>query len=100
LSAGPTSESPEIFPNRGGAFSASANGTSNGIIWALQDNSPSNSVLYAYNAANLSNELYNSNQVSSRDALGLATKLVVPVVANGKVFVVGNGQLTVFGLLP
>jgi hypothetical protein len=100
LSPGPTSESPELYPNRGGSFSVSANGTSNGIVWAIQDNSPSNGILYAYNAGNLSDELYNSNQVPSRDALGLAMKMSVPVVANGKVFVIANGQLVVYGLLP
>ena len=100
LSAGPTSQTPEIYPNRGGSFSVSANGSSNGILWAVQDNSPSNGVLYAYDAGNLSNELYNSNQVASRDALGLAMKMNVPVVANGKVYVIANGQLVVYGLLP
>jgi hypothetical protein len=100
LSAGPTSQSPEIYPNRGGSFSVSANGSSNGIVWAVQDNSPSNGVLYAYNAENLSNELYNSNQVASRDALGVAMKMNVPVVANGKVFVIANKVLVVYGLLP
>jgi len=100
LSAGPTSQSPEIYPNRGGAFSVSANGTNNGIVWAVQDNSPSNGVLYAYDAVNLSNELYNSNQVASRDSLGLAMKMSPPVVANGKVFVIANSQLVVYGLLP
>jgi Abnormal spindle-like microcephaly-assoc'd, ASPM-SPD-2-Hydin/Concanavalin A-like lectin/glucanases superfamily len=100
LSGGPTSQSPEIYPNRGGSFSVSANGSSNGIVWAVQDNSPSNGVLYAYNAANLSNELYNTNQVASRDALGVAQKMNVPVVANGKVFVIANAKLVVYGLLP
>jgi hypothetical protein len=78
----------------------SANGTNNGIVWAVQDNSPSNGVLYAYDAVNLSNELYNSNQVTSRDSLGLAMKMSPPVVANGKVFVIANSQLVVYGLLP
>ena len=100
LSAGPTSQSPELFPNRGGSFSISANGSASGIVWAVQDNSPSNGVLYAYDAGNLSNELYNSNQVASRDSLGLAMKMSPPVVANGKVFVIANGQLEIYGLLP
>ncbi len=100
LSSGPTSQSPEIYPNRGGTFMVSANGTSNGILWAIQDNSPSNGILYAYDATNLTNELYNSSQVASRDALGLAMKLIPPVVANGKVFVTANEQLVVYGLLP
>ncbi len=40
LSNGPTSQSLEIYPNRGGAFAVSGNGNTNGIVWAVQDNNP------------------------------------------------------------
>lgn len=100
LSSAPSSQSSEIYPNRGGSFAISANGTSNGILWAVQDNSPSNGVLNAYDASNLSNEVYNSNQAGSRDALGVATKFSIPLVANGKVFVVASGKMVAYGLLP
>jgi hypothetical protein len=100
LSPAPSSQSSEIYPNRGGSFAISTNGTSNGILWAVQDNSPSNGVLNAYNASDLSNEIYTSNQAGSRDTLGVATKFSIPTVANGKVFVVANGQIVVYGLLP
>ncbi|MGB8887736.1 MAG: Ig-like domain-containing protein [Candidatus Korobacteraceae bacterium] len=107
LSTSPTSQSPEIYPIRGGSFAASANGGANGIIWAIQNNgaSPDNDtgapgVLFAYNATNLSNELYNSSQAGSRDAFDLAAKFMIPVVANGKVFVAGQTQFIAYGLLP
>ena len=100
LSAGPTSQSSEVYPNRGGSFSISANGTNNAIIWAVQDNNPSNGVLRAYSATNLTNELYNSSQAGTRDALDVAAKFNIPTVANGKVFVVSSGRLTIYGLLP
>jgi hypothetical protein len=100
LSAGPVSQSTAIYPNRGGAFSISANNTINGILWAIQDNTPSAGVLHAYDATNLANELYNSDQAAARDSLGVAAKFNVPVVANGKVYVVTSGQLLVYGLLP
>ena len=100
LSSGPTSQSGEIYLNRGGSFAVSSNGNSNGIVWAVQDNSPSNAVLFAYDASNLSHELYNSTQLGARDTLGLAMKFNIPLVANGKVFVVVNGQLMAYGLLP
>ncbi len=100
LSSSPSSQSAETYPNRGGSFAISANGTSYGILWAVQDNSPSNGVLTAYDASNLSNELYNSSQAGSRDTLGVATKFSIPLVANGKVFVVANGQIVAYGLLP
>jgi hypothetical protein len=100
LSTGPTSHSLESYPNRGGAFAASGNGNANGIVWAVQDNNPSNGVLFAYDAGNLANEFYNSSQAGSRDALGVATKFSIPLVANGKVFVDAQSQLVVYGLLP
>ena len=54
-----------------------------------------------YDATNLANELYNSNQAAgSRDALDFAAKWSAALVANGKVFVATNAQLTVFSLLP
>ena len=78
LSTVPTSQSSEIYPNRGGSFSVSANGTSNAILWAVQDNNPSAGVLRAYDATNLSNELYNSTQAGARDALDVAAKFNIP----------------------
>ena len=79
----------------------SANGTTNGILWTLQSTgSSSPGILHAYDATNLANELYNSNQAGSRDTLDTWLKFSLPLVANGKVFVAGVSQLTVYGLLP
>jgi uncharacterized membrane protein len=107
LSTSPTSQSAVIYPVRGASFAISANGTSNGILWALQNNgqSPDNDtgapgILYAYDATNLANELYDTSQAGTRDTLDLAAKFSVPLVANGKVFVAGQSKLTVLGLLP
>jgi hypothetical protein len=66
----------------------------------MQDNTPEDGVLRAYDANNLATELYNSAQAGSRDSFGLATKFSIPVVANGKVFIISQGQLVSFGLLP
>lgn len=76
--------------------SLSANGTSNGIAWAIQMGSPA--TLAAYNATNLASEIYNSTQAGSRDSLTNGTKFAVPTIANGKVYVGGKYALSVFGL--
>jgi hypothetical protein len=96
----PTSQSAVTYPARGGAFSVSANGTSNGILWAIQDNNPSSGVLRAYDPNNLATEFYNSNQAGTRDNFGVATKFAHPVVINGRVYVVSQGSIVAYGLLP
>lgn len=84
------------FP--GATTAISANGTNNGIVWAIQMGSPA--VLVACNATNFSTELYNSSQASgSRDQLAAGTKFAAPAVADGKVFVGNSNSISVFGLL-
>ena len=56
-------------------------------------------ILRAYDATNLGTTLYASNK-SSADTCGNAGKFTLPVVANGHVYVVGTGALTVYGLAP
>ncbi|HET9407608.1 MAG TPA: hypothetical protein VFO39_10250 [Candidatus Sulfotelmatobacter sp.] len=75
----------------------SANGTSNGIVWAVENTSPA--VLHAYDAASL-NELYNSNQASGgRDQFGNGNKFITPTIVNGKVFVGTPTGVAEFGLV-
>jgi fibronectin type 3 domain-containing protein len=107
LSTTPTSQSSATYGYPGAVFSASGNGSTNGILWAVQDNGdgtegtpPVAGVLYAYDATNLSNVLYTSTQAGARDTLGVPAKFNPPTVVNGKVFVAGANQLTVYGLLP
>ena len=107
------------FP--GATPSVSSNGTSNGVLFALDTGSYGTSdgrsgsagpaVLHAYSAADISTELWNSNQ-GTGNAAGFAVKFAVPTVANGKVYIGtrGNdntngsgtvfGELDVYGLLP
>ena len=85
------------FP--GATPDVSANGTSNGIVWVLERIPLGNAVLHAYDASNVANELYNSNQSGARDQFGAIVKFVVPTVANGRVYVGAKGHLVVFGLL-
>jgi hypothetical protein len=98
LSANAVSTGPRSFPFPGATISVSANGVNNGIIWALQMGSPA--VLAACNAANLTNEIYNSTQAAgNRDRLTNSVKFAVPTIANGKVYAAGQYSVSVFGLL-
>jgi hypothetical protein len=97
LSASPAAQTANSFMFPGGIPSISANGTSNGIVWAVE--LAGSSVLHAYDPTNL-NELYNSNQASGyRDQFGRGTHFNVPTIANGKVFVATTNGVAVFGLL-
>ena len=96
MGATPVSQTPTSFVYPGTAPSVSANGTANGIVWAHENTSPG--VLHAYDASNLSHELYNSNQASTRDQFGPGNKYITPVVADGKVFVGTTNSVAVFGL--
>jgi len=99
LPTAPTSQSALRFPYPGTFPVVSANGTSDAIVWAYENSSPA--VLHAYAAANLSTELYNSNQAAGqRDQFGSGNKFIVPVVADGKVFVATTNSVAVFGRLP
>jgi hypothetical protein len=101
LSTTPTSHSAEVYEQRGATMAISASGNTNGILWTLQSNGETLSgTLHAYDATNLGNELYTSDQAGSRDTLDAWYKFSVPLVANGKVYVSSVSQLTVYGLLP
>ena len=97
LSTSPTSQTATSFTYPGTTPSVSANGTSNGIVWAIENTSPA--VLHAYDATNLSHELYNSNQAGSRDQFGPGNKFITPLIVNGKVFVGTQTGVAMFGLL-
>jgi len=97
-----SSESSNTYSYRGAAPAVSASGTTNGIVWAVDFSGKQNGtplVLYAYDATNVSTLLYASPS-SGSGAAATASKFTVPVVANGKVYVVGQSAFTVFGLLP
>ncbi len=90
------------FAHPGASPVISANGTTGGILWAInssQWNVSGPAILYAFDATNLNKELYDSNQFSS-DNPGPAVKFTVPTVANGSVYVGTQTQLAVFGLFP
>ena len=92
----------------GGMLSISADGTKSGsgILWAslglgstfMGEVVPG--ILRAFDARDLSRELWNSQQ-NRRDDFGNFAKFNTPIVANGKVYLATfSHQVAVFGLLP
>jgi hypothetical protein len=75
LSSTPTSQGTSVLVFPGAQPVVSSNGSSNGIVWAM-DHNPA-AALHAYDASNLANQLY----VSS--SLGKSTKWELPTIING-----------------
>jgi hypothetical protein len=100
----------------GGTLSLSANGNSNGILWATTNTTGGSDgqgawhttvpgILYAYNATNMS-LLWTNQQNASRDSCDFYAKFTAPTIANGKVYLpsfgtaqTASGQLCVYGPL-
>lgn len=99
LGASPSSQSNHVFGSNGAVASISANGTSNGIVWALDWSA---GALFAYDAANLGKELYDSGQAAnSRDHFSaVGGHFITPMVVNGRVYIGTASSVAVFGLLP
>jgi hypothetical protein len=102
LSTTPT-VAPRTYGYPGSTPSISANGTTSGIVWTLDNGGWSTyqpAVLIASDARDITHVLYASSAASGGvDAAGPAVKFTVPTVANGHVYVAGNGMLTAYGLL-
>jgi hypothetical protein len=95
----PGSFGSRTFTFPGASPSISANGNSNGIAWAIQNTNFGPATLVAWNATNLSSEIYNSAQSGLRDQPGNPVKFTVPTIANGRVYVGAQFSLSVYGLL-
>ena len=94
------SQSRQPFGYPGATPSISANGDKEGIAWVLQTDgygSRSPTILHAYNADNLQQELYSSAKAGTSDSPGPAVLYTVPTVANGKVYVGSANSLAVYG---
>jgi Chitobiase/beta-hexosaminidase C-terminal domain/Legume lectin domain len=95
LSTLPTSRSTQQFA-RTAASSLSANGTTNGIVWLMNNTGE----LLAFDATDLTKVLWTSGQASgNRDSAGSAVKFAPPTIVNGKVYVGTLNSAVAYGLL-
>ncbi len=95
--------------NPGGILTLSAWGArhNTGILWATRVTSgdeesdpPVPGALYAFNAENLSQDLWDSTMDASRDGFGNFAKFAPALVENGRLYVpTWSKQLAVYGLL-
>jgi hypothetical protein len=70
LSTSPVAQSNTVFGFPGATPSLSSNGTANAIVWALQVDAYKTggpAILHAYDALDLAQELYASDQAELRD---------------------------------
>jgi hypothetical protein len=101
INTNPTSQSLNSFDFPGATPSISANGTSDAIVWVIESDAFASgpAVLRAYDATDVSQELYSSDMAGNRDVPGGAVKFTVPTVANGKVYLGAQYSLSVYGLI-
>ncbi len=90
--------------NPGATPTVSSNGEKDGIVWTISTRSwevfPEKlAVLHAYDAADVSRELYNSGENSDRDQAGISVRFTIPSVVNGRVYVGVRNEVEVYGLL-
>jgi hypothetical protein len=99
LATSPSMQTAHTFGSNGAVVSISANGVAQGIVWAL-DWGPG--ILFAYDATDLTKELYDSNQAAAnRDHFApVGGHFITPMVANGRVYIGTKTSVAVFGLLP
>jgi hypothetical protein len=75
----------------------------NGIVWEIQTDqfaAAGPAVLRAFDARDLTQQLYSSSQAGLRDQFGPAVRFTAPVVTNGHVLVTSGNSFSVFGLFP
>ena len=91
------------FENPGATPSVSAGGNKNAIVWAIAtktwNGAERPAVLYAFDGNNIEQPIYTSEQNSKRDRAALATRFVIPLVVNGRVYFGARGEVEVYGLL-
>ncbi len=89
--------SPSSYGLRGGNAVVTSNGTQNAIVWAYEKAASTQAILHAYDATDISKELWNSNVNGGRDGMGTGVSFGTPVVAAGRVIAAADNAVYVFG---
>jgi len=103
ISTSPVMQGTIVYGGHGANTSLSSNGGSGAILWDIDTTNAGTggaAILHAYDATNLQNELYDSDQAGGRDTAGPAVKFSVPTIADGHVFIGTASELDIYGLLP
>jgi hypothetical protein len=77
----------------------SSNGTKNGIVWVYEKTAAGTGILHAYDATDISKELWNTTMNAGRDGLGQGIGFGTPVVAEGRVIAPYDSGVAIYGLL-
>lgn len=87
----------------GVAVSAKDGVDGSGIVWQTTGDAVARQIpgsLHAFDAGDLSHELWNSEMTQDRDTLGRFAKFVAPTVVNGRAYVpTFSNRLAIYGLL-
>jgi PQQ-like domain len=98
-----TSEGHKWFEFPGATPTISSDHLQNGIVWFVESRRGGEedvpAVLHAYEARDVSHELYSTEEYSARDRLPSATRFTIPTVVNGRVYVGTRYWLVVYGLI-
>ena len=77
----------------------SASGNESGIVWAYEKSAAGQGILHAYDATDISKELWNSNMNGGRDGMGTGIGFATPVIAEGRVLAASDNMLEIYGVL-
>ena len=91
------------WENPGATPAVSADGTKNAILWVIATKTWNGreraAILYAYDVKNIAGDpLYTSEQNGTSDRAAPATRFVVPLVVNGRVYFGARGEVEAYGL--
>jgi hypothetical protein len=88
----------------GGATpSICANGNKDAVVWVASKKNGGGrnrqAVLFAFDATKVGEPIYSSETNAERDGAGMAARFVIPIVANGRVYIGTRSEVDVYGLL-